>query len=115
VDDEAAVRDIATLTLETHGYRVVQAQDGADGVAAYAQRAGEIRLVISDMDMPVMNGAAMVRSLERINPAVRVLSASGLVGEPRAPQSSSPLRKLLPKPFTAEQLLHAVHELIVAA
>jgi two-component system cell cycle sensor histidine kinase/response regulator CckA len=115
VDDEAAVRDIAALTLETHGYRVVQAQDGADGVAAYAQRVGEIRLVISDMDMPIMNGAAMIRSLERINPAVKVLSASGLVGESRAPQPNSTLRKQLPKPFTAEQLLHAVHDLIAVA
>jgi PAS domain S-box-containing protein len=115
VDDEAAVRDIAALTLEAHGYRVVQAQDGADGVAAYAQRVGEIQLVISDMDMPIMNGAAMIRSLERINPSVKVLSASGLVGEPRGAQASSPLRKVLPKPFTAEQLLHAVHDLIAAA
>jgi PAS domain S-box-containing protein len=115
VDDEAAVRDIAALTLETHGYRVVQAQDGADGVAAYAQRVGEIQLVISDMDMPVMNGAVMIRSLERINPSVKVLSASGLVGESRGVQFSGPLRKTLPKPFTAEQLLHAVHDLIAAA
>src|SRR6185436_17494391 len=60
VDDESAVRDIAALTLETHGYRVVQARDGADGVAVFALNAKDIRLVISDHDMPVMNGAAMV-------------------------------------------------------
>jgi two-component system cell cycle sensor histidine kinase/response regulator CckA len=116
VDDEAAVRDIAALTLESHGYRVLQAQDGADGVATYAQHIGEIQLVISDMDMPVMSGAAMIRSLERINPNVRVLSASGLVAESRiAPPAANNLRKVLPKPYTAEQLLHAVQELISAA
>lgn len=113
VDDEAAVRDIAALTLESHGYRVLQAQDGADGVARYAQHLGEIKLVISDMDMPVMNGAAMIRSLERIDPNVRVLSASGLIGGPPPTQSS--VRKVLPKPYTAEQLLNAVHDLVVAA
>jgi two-component system cell cycle sensor histidine kinase/response regulator CckA len=115
VDDEAAVRDIAALTLESHGYRVLQAQDGADGVARYAQNLGEIKLVISDMDMPVMNGAAMIRSLERIDPNVRVLSASGLVGGPPPAQSPQKGRKVLPKPYTAEQLLNAVHDLIVAA
>jgi two-component system cell cycle sensor histidine kinase/response regulator CckA len=114
VDDEAAVRDIAALTLESHGYRVLQAQDGADGVATYAQHTGDIKLVISDMDMPVMNGAAMIRSLERINPTVRVLSASGLVDSRPAP-AEKPFRKLLSKPYTAEQLLNAVHDLIVAA
>jgi CheY-like chemotaxis protein len=114
VDDESAVRDIATLTLESHGYRVLQAQDGADGVAVYAQNAKDIRLVISDHDMPVMNGAAMIRSLERINPEVRVLCASGLAGEASA-GLSGPLRRVLSKPYTAEQLLNAVRELILAA
>ncbi|HEY2384240.1 MAG TPA: PAS domain S-box protein [Terriglobia bacterium] len=116
VDDEAAVRDIAKLTLEAHGYRVLVAQDGADGVAEYAKHAGEIRLVISDMDMPVMNGAAMIRSLERINPNVRILSASGLTAAVRASQQqTSHWRATLPKPYTAEQLLRAVHDLLQAA
>jgi two-component system, cell cycle sensor histidine kinase and response regulator CckA len=114
VDDESAVRDIAALTLESYGYRVLQASDGADGVAVYAQNVKDVRLVISDHDMPVMNGAAMIRSLERINPEVRVLCASGLAGESPA-DLSSPLRKVLPKPYTAEQLLHAVRDLIAAA
>jgi two-component system cell cycle sensor histidine kinase/response regulator CckA len=115
VDDESAVRDIAALTLESHGYRVVQAEDGAGGVAVYAQNSKDIRLVISDQDMPVMNGSAMIRSLERINPAVRILCASGLIGESSHTVSASPLRKVLSKPYTAEQLLNAVHELIVVA
>jgi two-component system cell cycle sensor histidine kinase/response regulator CckA len=82
-------------------------------VAVYAQNSKDIRLVISDQDMPVMNGSAMIRSLERINPAVRVLCASGLIGESSHTVSRSPLRKVLSKPYTAEQLLNAVHELIV--
>jgi two-component system cell cycle sensor histidine kinase/response regulator CckA len=115
VDDEAAVRDIAALTLESYGYRTLQAQDGADGVAVYAQHLGEIQLVISDMDMPVMNGAAMIRSLERLNPAIRVLSASGLVADSGITKKAGPWGKALPKPYTAEQLLKAVHELLTAA
>ena len=70
-------------------------------------------LIVMDLDMPIMNGAAMIRSLEHINPDVRVLSASGLMSETHTPAAN--FRKLLPKPYTAEQLLNAVHELIVAA
>jgi two-component system cell cycle sensor histidine kinase/response regulator CckA len=118
VDDEAAVRHITRLTLETHGYRVLEAQDGAEGVAVYAQHREDIQLVISDMDMPVMNGAAMIRSLERINANVRVLSTSGLAGHSKPPDSPAPgpvSRTALPKPYTAEQLLGTVHRVINAA
>jgi two-component system cell cycle sensor histidine kinase/response regulator CckA len=118
VDDEAAVRHITKLTLETHGYRVMEAEDGAAGVAVYAQHREEIQLVISDMDMPVMNGAAMVRALERINPNVRVLSTSGLAAMSKAtdsPAIKTEFRASLPKPYTAEQLLRTVNHIINAA
>jgi PAS domain S-box-containing protein len=117
VDDEAAVRDIARLTLETHGYKVVEARDGAEGVAVYAMNRSDIRLVICDMDMPVMNGASMVRSLERIDPAVRVISASGLVVDRpetlELPRSGA-VRVQLRKPYTALELLRTVHEVLTA-
>jgi two-component system cell cycle sensor histidine kinase/response regulator CckA len=115
VDDEAAVRDIARLTLETHGYRVLEARDGAEGVAVYAQHRNQIRVVISDMDMPIMNGAAMMRSLETIDPQVRIICASGLIPTSRAPQNRvpNPLRPVLPKPYTAGELLRTVRDLMV--
>jgi nitrogen-specific signal transduction histidine kinase/CheY-like chemotaxis protein len=114
VDDEAAVRDITKLTLENHGYRVLVASDGAEGVAVYSQHQDEIKLVISDQDMPVMNGAAMIRSLEKINPNVRVISASGLAANSKMQPDPQPsgLRVLLTKPFTAEELLRAVHGML---
>jgi PAS domain S-box-containing protein len=117
VDDEAAVRDIARLTLETHGYRVLEARDGAEGVAVFAQHRNEIRVVISDMDMPIMNGTAMMRSLETIDPQVRIVCASGLVPNVSPPQSRvpNPLRPILPKPYTAGELLRTVRDLMVVS
>jgi two-component system cell cycle sensor histidine kinase/response regulator CckA len=114
VDDEAAVRDIARLTLESRGYRVLEARDGAEGVAVYAQNRKDIRVVISDMDMPVMNGTAMIRSLETIDPKVRIICASGLIPSRPAPKqnSTNPLRPVLPKPYTAGELLRTVRDLI---
>jgi len=111
VDDEASVRDIAKLTLETHGYKVLEARDGAEGVAVYAMNRTDIQLVICDMDMPVMNGTSMVRSLERIDPEVRVISASGLVLDTEAPDfPSNTIRLRLRKPYTAGELVRTVHE-----
>jgi len=116
VDDEAAVRDIARLTLETHGYHVVEARDGAEGVAMYAMHRNDVRLVISDMDMPVMNGASMIRSLARINPDVRVISASGLANASQFQdkRDSDVIRVQLRKPYTASELLRTVHEVLNA-
>ena len=114
VDDEASVRDIARLTLETHGYNVVEARDGAEGVAVYAMQRG-IDLVICDMDMPVMNGATMIRNLERLNPVVRVISASGLLGEEAEGEELNSIRVQLSKPYTAGELLRTVHDVLNAA
>jgi len=117
VDDEAAIRDITKLTLENHGYRALAAGDGAEGVALFAQYRNDVQLVISDLDMPVMGGAAMIRSLEAINPGVRVISATGLPrSETPAERHHGSLRQMfLSKPFTAEQLLRAVHEMLHSA
>ena len=117
VDDEAAVRDIARLTLESRGYRVIEARDGAEGVAVYVQNRRDIRVVISDMDMPVMNGTAMIRSLETIDPEVRIICASGLIPLRPSPKQSvpNPLRPVLPKPYTAGELLRTVRDLIAVA
>jgi PAS domain S-box-containing protein len=113
VDDEAAVREIARVTLESYGYRVMEAADGAEALATYALHKDEIQLVISDMDMPVMNGAAMINLLEQINPNVRVISASGMVAPAKA--GDSPFRVMLPKPFTAAELLRTVRDVLRAA
>jgi len=118
VDDEAAVREIAKVTLESYGYRVLEAANGAEAVAAYSSRRDEIELVISDMDMPVMNGADMVNSLQQINPKVRVISASGMIAPGKAAQTAertSPFRVALPKPFTAAELLRTVRDVLDAA
>ena len=117
VDDEAAVREIAKITLESHGYRVLEAVDGDQAVKIYNQQKQEIKLVISDMEMPVMNGAAMIRALEKICPQLRVISASGMISTSHPPQNTvpaNPFHVVLPKPFTAAELLHAVRNLLDA-
>jgi two-component system cell cycle sensor histidine kinase/response regulator CckA len=112
VDGEPAVREIAKLTLESHGYCVLVAEDGAKGFAMYVDNAGAIGLVISDMDIPILSEAAMIRYVERLNPNIRILSTSTLVDKRRGPPP--PSRAWLPKPYTPQQLLSTVHAVLHA-
>jgi PAS domain S-box-containing protein len=109
-DDEATVRDITRLTLESYGYRVVTANDGAEALACYAQRSGEIAVVLLDMMMPVMDGPATIRVLEKFKPTPRVIATSGLTDNAR--NLTAVVRGVLNKPYTAEQLLTMLHSVL---
>ncbi len=113
IDDETAIRDVTRQTLETFGYRVVLAADGAEGIALYAQRPAEIALVITDMMMPVMDGSATIQVLTRINPAIKIIAASGLaVAENVAKATGAGAQDFLAKPFTAQTLRQLVRTVL---
>lgn len=114
VDDEAQVRELVTSILTQHGYRVLAARDGVEAVAIFAPRCSELGLIISDLQMPNLDGAALAAIVRRLNPATKLIAASGL-NQP-GPMASHPLAKLadaiLPKPFKTESLLRSVHRLL---
>jgi PAS domain S-box-containing protein len=111
VDDEAAIREITRETLESHGYRVQVAGDGAEGIALFARSKDHIDAVITDMAMPVMDGLATIRALRRIDPSVRVIATSGLASN--APAVEAPaVHAFLNKPYTAEALLETLHDVL---
>jgi PAS domain S-box-containing protein len=109
VDNEQTVREITTVTLEHFGYRVLQASDGTEAVARYAKYQDRISLVIADLVMPFMGGAATIRALRRMNPNLKVLAVSGRVA---GKTSLGPEIPFLEKPFSSEKLLSRVHELL---
>ena len=116
VDDEEAIRQITKGTLETFGYRVLTAGDGTEAVALYAQNRDEVAVVLTDMMMPFMDGPATIRALQKMNPQVRVVAASGLGGSEKAAEATAlGVRMFLPKPYTAEKLLNALAEVLRAA
>jgi CheY-like chemotaxis protein len=113
VDDESAILDITRHTLETYGYRVLSAQEGAEAVAIYAENKNDIAVVLTDMMMPIMDGANLVRALQRINPQIKIVAASGLsldVGRHEHPGSS--IRHFLTKPYTAEILINTIRQVL---
>jgi two-component system cell cycle sensor histidine kinase/response regulator CckA len=113
VDDEASILSITGQTLEAYGYRVLTATDGADALGIYVQHRDLIAVVLTDMMMPVMDGAAMVHALKRINPTIKIIAASGLNAEGEVNKATSGgIRHFLIKPYTAEVLLHTLRTII---
>lgn len=115
-DDELAIREIIKLTLENHNYRILTATDGAEAVGTFAQQKDEIRLVIMDMAMPVMDGVAAMRALRTIRADVPFLAISGRVEYNQTLENSKdgPVQ-FLAKPFTTEQLLEALHQMLASS
>ena len=113
IDDEASILSITGQTLQAFGYKSLTAVDGADGVAIYAQNVNEIAVVITDMNMPVMNGMAAIRALLRVNPKVKIIAASGLnVNGDAEKLAEMGVTFSLTKPYTAEALLNALHQVL---
>lgn len=113
VDDETHIREITRTMLETFGYRVLSANEGAEGLRLYAEHHNEIAAVLTDMMMPLMDGPTMVRALQKINPHVVIIASSGLAeGERASGASALGIKTFLSKPYTAETLLHTLDKVV---
>jgi len=113
IDDEGSILAITSQTLQAFGYKSLTAADGAEGIAIYAQNAKEIAVVVTDMNMPVMNGMAAIRALLRINPRVKIVAATGLnVEGDTGKLAEMGVTHLLTKPYTAQALLNILHRVI---
>ncbi len=113
IDDETSILTITGQTLRAFGYKCLTAVDGAEGVATYAQNRKDIAVVVTDMNMPIMSGMATIRALLRINPMLKVIAASGLNAHGDADTlKNMGVDHLLSKPYTAEALLAALHQVL---
>jgi two-component system cell cycle sensor histidine kinase/response regulator CckA len=113
VDDEESIREITRGTLETFGYKVLTASDGTEALALYADKKNEIAVVLTDMVMPFMDGSATIRALQRMDPKVRIIAASGLGAGQRAGEGAlEGVSVFLNKPYTAEKLLNTLAQVL---
>jgi PAS domain S-box-containing protein len=109
VDDEATIRSVTRQTLESFGYRAITADDGAQAIALYAQRRKEIALILTDMMMPVMDGASLISAVRRIDATVPIIAASGLnSNSSMAKASAAGVRCFLSKPYGTDTLLQTL-------
>lgn len=113
VDDEASILDITKQTLEAFGYRVITADDGAQAIGQFALAREPIKLVLTDMMMPIMDGPSLIAALRRIDPQVRIIAASGLNANGNVAKAANlGVKHFLPKPYTADTLLIALQRVL---
>jgi PAS domain S-box-containing protein len=114
IDDEASIRTITGQTLETFGYRILTARDGAEAVAIYAEHKNEIAVILTDIMMPVMDGLNVIRVLTRINPEIKIVAASGLAKNGSGTrEAGGNIKHFLTKPYTADILLKTIRAILV--
>jgi len=113
IDDETSVLSLAGQTLEAFGYRALTANNGAAAVALYAQNKGKIAVVLTDMMMPIMDGRATIHALQQLNPAVKIIAASGLhTNADVARATAGGVKYFITKPYTAEALLVIIRKVL---
>jgi PAS domain S-box-containing protein len=110
IDDEGPICEITKTTLELYGYTALTAHDGAEGLAVFVQHRKDIRLVITDMMMPTLDGPTTIRALKRIDPAVKIIATSGVQMTKRELDNMGVADFIL-KPYTAPSLVSVVQQI----
>jgi two-component system, chemotaxis family, chemotaxis protein CheY len=112
VDDSASVRQMVKFTLTEAGYAVIEAVDGQD---ALVKLASPVNLVITDLNMPNLDGIGLIRSV-RANPACKGLPIIMLTTESQEARKqegkSAGATGWIVKPFTTQQLLAVVKRVL---
>jgi two-component system cell cycle sensor histidine kinase/response regulator CckA len=110
VDDEEAVRKLATHLLERRGFRVLSAADGTEAIRLYGAHTGAIAAVLLDMNMPHLDGLETLVRLRRIDAGVRVILSSGYTEHHASERfAGHKLAGFVAKPYSEEELLQALH------
>lgn len=115
VDDDPLLRAVVARTLEVSGYAVRTAASAALALTMLTAAPKGVDLVLSDVRMPGMSGVDLALQIQRSWPGIRVLLMSGQpLRELLASHGALPVR-LLPKPFTREELLALVEATLAQA
>jgi CheY-like chemotaxis protein len=114
VEDEDAVRALASRILRKHGYRVMEARDGIEAHAVAAQYNGTISALVTDVVMPRMGGRELVETLRAERPDLRVLFMSGYTDDAVVLHGvvAGTNTWFLQKPFTPDGFARKVREII---
>ncbi len=109
VDDEPNLLQVAKTILEAHGYCAITAGDGTEAIATFAIRSKEIRVVLTDLMMPLMDGVTLIHTLRRMKPDIQIIASTGGSGSEARMGNLEELNlpAFLAKPYTRDRLLAA--------
>lgn len=109
-DDELLVREVCRAVLQKNGFVPTITSDGLEALHQYERFSDEIALVISDLTMPKLDGAAFIREIFQRNPKSNVILMTGYTPDMVAPPDLQRVCALLAKPFSHKQLLEAIQK-----
>ena len=115
VDDDESMRRVTKRILTRKGFRVVEAEHGADALRIAAAHIGEIDLLVTDVLMPGIRGPELVEELIVQSPGLRVLYMSGYTDDDISRWGLQPGFAFIHKPFTSEGLSEAVNSVLSAS
>ncbi len=113
IDDEPAILSITEKTLNAYGYKVFTAEDGEKAVEVFRTHQDRIAGVITDMMMPRLDGPATIAALQRIQPDVRLIGATGMdANEQLARSAELGVKHFMAKPYSTATLLKTLKNLL---
>ncbi len=113
VDDEVPIIDITRQILETSGYGVRTATNGEEAIELYRREEKTIALIVTDMMMPVMDGAALITALRLINRDVPIIAVSGHIDPNQMSRvTNAGATTFLSKPYSGEAVLHLLSQVL---
>jgi len=112
-DDDAATRDMVKRALESDGHSVHVTQDGGEALERVKAEGASLDLLVSDVEMPMLDGIALAECAYALQPKLRVLLMSGFADQlERAKTLKCPQVGRLSKPFTLDQVRESVRKLL---
>jgi two-component system chemotaxis response regulator CheY len=113
VDDSNSIRDMVSFTLKSAGYETVEAKDGQDGLNK--AKGAAIDLVISDVNMPIMDGITLCQELRKLpsfkfTPILMLTTESS--GDMKMRGKAAGATGWLVKPFNPEKLLATIKRVV---
>jgi signal transduction histidine kinase/CheY-like chemotaxis protein len=114
VEDEAGVRELAGEFLKAHGYTVLEARDGIEALDIAAGHEGMIHVVLTDMIMPRLSGAELVKRLKAIRPEIKAAFMTGYAeyATSGSKTSSNQQSLILQKPFSSTSLADMIRSVL---
>jgi PAS domain S-box-containing protein len=115
IDDEQAICNLVSEELTIHGYQVLKAYDGLEGIQLFRDHADLIGAVISDIDLPFVRGDEVFRSILALKPDIVAIALSGFTDQnTREDLQRIGVNALVAKPIKVEQLLEQLNLAVIA-
>lgn len=114
-DDEESMRTLVARAIAMDGHDIVTAQDGAEALEILTQESGAFDLLLTDIQMPIMDGIALALSAARDFPKLTILLMTGFAHQrERASNLTAIAHDVITKPFSVADIRTAVADALAS-